>query len=43
MKILVQLQAWVDMVVHDQDVYAHGRACTYFGTYEGFGNAFVEA
>ena len=24
------------------DVYAHGRACTYFSTYEGFGNAFVE-
>jgi len=25
------------------DVYAHGRACTYFSTYEGFGNAFVES
>ncbi len=25
------------------DVYAHGRSCTYFSTYEGFGNAFVEA
>lgn len=25
------------------DFYAHGRACTYFSTYEGFGNAFVEA
>ncbi|MBD0778920.1 glycosyltransferase family 4 protein [Maribacter sp. ANRC-HE7] len=24
------------------DIYAHGRACTYFSTYEGFGNAFVE-
>jgi glycosyltransferase involved in cell wall biosynthesis len=24
------------------DVYAHGRAATYFSTYEGFGNAFVE-
>ena len=24
------------------DVYAHGRACSYFSTYEGFGNAFVE-
>jgi glycosyltransferase involved in cell wall biosynthesis len=24
------------------DVYAHGRACTYFSTYEGFGHAFVE-
>jgi len=24
------------------DVYANGRACTYFSTYEGFGNAFVE-
>ena len=30
-------------MVHDHkdlsDVYAHGRACTYFSTYEGFGNA----
>ena len=25
------------------DVYAHGRACTFFSTYEGFGNGFVEA
>lgn len=25
------------------DVYAHARACTYFSTYEGFGNAFVES
>lgn len=25
------------------DVYAHSHACTYFSTYEGFGNAFVEA
>ncbi len=25
------------------DAYAHSRACTYFSTYEGFGNAFVEA
>ena len=25
------------------DFYAHGRACTYFSTYEGFGNAFIEA
>lgn len=25
------------------DVYAHGTACTYFSTYEGFGNAFIEA
>lgn len=25
------------------DVYAHTTACTYFSTYEGFGNAFVEA
>ncbi len=24
------------------DVYAYGRAATYFSTYEGFGNAFVE-
>jgi glycosyltransferase involved in cell wall biosynthesis len=25
------------------DAYAHADACTYFSTYEGFGNAFVEA
>jgi len=25
------------------DAYAHALACTYFSTYEGFGNAFVEA
>ncbi len=25
------------------EIYAHGRACTYFSTYEGFGNAFVES
>lgn len=25
------------------DFYAHGRACTYFSTYEGFGNAFIES
>ena len=25
------------------DGYAHARACTYFSSYEGFGNAFVEA
>jgi glycosyltransferase involved in cell wall biosynthesis len=24
------------------DAYSHARACTYFSTYEGFGNAFVE-
>jgi hypothetical protein len=24
------------------DAYAHATACTYFSTYEGFGNAFVE-
>jgi glycosyltransferase involved in cell wall biosynthesis len=24
------------------DIYAYARACTYFSTYEGFGNAFVE-
>ena len=28
---------------HLSDVYAHGRACTYFSTYEGFGNAFIES
>jgi mannosylglucosylglycerate synthase len=26
-----------------EDGYARARACTYFSTYEGFGNAFVEA
>lgn len=25
------------------DAYAHAAGCTYFSTYEGFGNAFVEA
>ena len=25
------------------DAYSHACACTYFSTYEGFGNAFVEA
>ncbi|MBN4073044.1 glycosyltransferase family 4 protein [Crocinitomix catalasitica] len=25
------------------DFYAHGRACTYFSTYEGFGNTFIES
>ena len=25
------------------DAYAQATACTYFSTYEGFGNAFVEA
>ena len=25
------------------DAYAHADACTYFSTYEGFGNAYVEA
>ncbi|MBL4710585.1 MAG: glycosyltransferase family 4 protein [Flavobacteriales bacterium] len=25
------------------DFYARGRACTYFSTYEGFGNAFIES
>jgi glycosyltransferase involved in cell wall biosynthesis len=25
------------------DAYAHADACTYFSTYEGFGNAFVES
>lgn len=37
---------WADQKVLNHkdlsDVYAHGRACTYFSTYEGFGNAFVE-
>ncbi len=26
-----------------EDAYAHARGCTYFSTYEGFGNAFLEA
>ena len=26
-----------------EDAYAHARGCTYFSSYEGFGNAFVEA
>ena len=26
-----------------EDGYAHATACTYFSTYEGFGNAFVES
>ncbi len=26
-----------------EDAYANARACTYFSSYEGFGNAFVEA
>ena len=26
-----------------EDAYAHAAGCTYFSTYEGFGNAFVEA
>ena len=33
------------MVLDHKDLsfaYAHARACTYFSTYEGFGNAFVE-
>jgi glycosyltransferase involved in cell wall biosynthesis len=25
------------------NLYAHGVACTYFSTYEGFGNGFIEA
>ena len=37
---------WADQKVLNHkdlsDVYAHGRAATYFSTYEGFGNAFVE-
>ena len=33
------------MVLDHKDLsyaYAHARACTYFSTYEGFGNAFIE-
>ena len=32
-----------DKVYSLSDAYAHADACTYFSTYEGFGNAFVEA
>jgi len=32
-----------DVMFSLSDAYAHARACTYFSTYEGFGNAFVEA
>ena len=33
----------VDLNYSLSDAYAQARACTYFSTYEGFGNAFVEA
>jgi len=43
---LINQVIFASHMVHDHkdlsDVYAHGRACTYFSTYEGFGNAFVE-
>ncbi|MCF8346019.1 MAG: glycosyltransferase family 4 protein [Bacteroidales bacterium] len=32
-----------DLLFSLSDAYAHAKACTYFSTYEGFGNAFVEA
>jgi len=32
-----------NLVYSLSDAYAQSRACTYFSTYEGFGNAFVEA
>lgn len=32
-----------DVLFSLSDAYAHSTACTYFSTYEGFGNAFVEA
>jgi glycosyltransferase involved in cell wall biosynthesis len=32
-----------DLIYSLSDAYAQARACTYFSTYEGFGNAFVEA
>jgi len=32
-----------DKIFSLADAYAHAVACTYFSTYEGFGNAFVEA
>jgi len=32
-----------DVMFSLSDAYAHATACTYFSTYEGFGNAFVEA
>jgi len=31
-----------DKIYSISDSYAHATACTYFSTYEGFGNAFVE-
>ena len=32
-----------ELIYSLSDAYAQARACTYFSTYEGFGNAFVEA
>jgi len=32
-----------EMMFSLSDAYSQARACTYFSTYEGFGNAFVEA
>lgn len=32
-----------DKIYSLSDAYAYATACTYFSTYEGFGNAFVEA
>ena len=32
-----------DRIYSLSDAYAHADACTFFSTYEGFGNAFVEA
>ena len=43
---LINQVIFADKVVLDHKdlshAYAHARACTYFSTYEGFGNAFIE-
>ncbi len=45
LKLINQVIFADKMVLDHKDLsyaYAHARACTYFSTYEGFGNAFVE-
>ena len=37
-----ELSAEGNKIYSLSDAYAHATACTYFSTYEGFGNAFVE-
>lgn len=43
---LINQVFFVDKMILDHrdlsDAYAHAKACTYFSTYEGFGNGFVE-